>query len=60
MKSLNKVLKDALARKPRRLSFETTYDHQNMLDWLIGLLLFRTVHVLHYPIGQQRESFEMG
>jgi len=34
MKSLNKVLKDALARKPRRLSFETTYDHQNMLDWL--------------------------
>jgi hypothetical protein len=38
MKSLNKVLKDALARKPRRLSFETTYDHQNMLDWLKKIL----------------------
>jgi len=38
MKSLNKVLKDALGRKPRRLSFETTYDHQNMLDWLKEIL----------------------
>ena len=38
MKSLNKVLKDALARKPRRLSFETTYDHQNMSDWLKKVL----------------------
>jgi len=38
MKSLNKVLKDAVDRKPRRLSFETTYDHQNMLDWLKKIL----------------------
>ena len=38
MKSLNKVLKDAVDRKPRRLSFETTYDHQNMLDWLKEIL----------------------
>ena len=38
MKSLNNVLKDALARKPRRLSFETTYDHQNMSDWLKKVL----------------------
>jgi len=34
MKSLDKVLKDALARKPSRLYFETTYDHKNMFDWL--------------------------
>ena len=38
MKSLNKVLEDALERKPTRLSFETTYDHQNMLDWLKKIL----------------------
>ena len=38
MKSLNKVLKDALGRKPTRLSFETTYDHQNMYDWLKKVL----------------------
>ena len=38
MKSLDKVLKDALARKPSRLSFETTYDHQNMSNWLKKIL----------------------
>ena len=38
MKTLDKVLKDALARKPTRLSFETTYDHQNMSDWLKKIL----------------------
>jgi hypothetical protein len=38
MKTLDKVLKDALARKPTRLSFETTYDHQNMSDWLKKVL----------------------
>jgi len=34
MNSLEKVLTDALARKPCRLSFETTYDHKNMFYWL--------------------------
>jgi hypothetical protein len=38
MKTLDKVLKDALERKPTRLSFETTYDHQNMSDWLKKIL----------------------
>jgi len=34
MNSLERILSDALARKPCRLSFETTYDHKNMFDWL--------------------------
>ena len=38
MKTLDKVLKDASERKPTRLSFETTYDHQNMYDWLKKVL----------------------
>ena len=37
-KDLDKVLIDALARKPSRLSFETTYDHINMFDWFKTLL----------------------
>jgi len=32
--NLDNVLKEAFARKPRRLSFETTLDHKNMFDWL--------------------------
>jgi hypothetical protein len=34
MNSLERILSDALERKPCRLSFETTYDHKNMFDWL--------------------------
>ena len=37
-KELDKVLIDALARNPSRLSFETTYDHINMFDWFKTLL----------------------
>jgi len=32
--NLDNVLKEALERKPRRLSFDTTYDYKNMFDWL--------------------------
>lgn len=34
MKELDDILEKALARKPSRLSFETTYDHSNLFDWL--------------------------
>ena len=34
MKELDNILKKALARKPSRLSFETTYDHSNLFAWL--------------------------
>jgi len=34
MKKLDNILELALARKPSRLSFETTYDHTNLFDWL--------------------------
>ena len=33
-KELDNILKKALARKPSRLSFETTYDHSNLFAWL--------------------------
>jgi hypothetical protein len=33
-RTLNQLLKDAMERKPRRLSFDTTYSHDNIYDWL--------------------------
>ena len=33
-RTLNQLLKDAVERKPRRLSFDTTYSHDNIYDWL--------------------------
>ena len=32
-RTLNQLLKDAKERKPRRLSFDTTYSHDNIYDW---------------------------
>ena len=29
-RTLNQLLKDAVERKPRRLSFDTTYSHDNI------------------------------
>ena len=31
-RTLNQLLKDAMERKPRRLSFDTTYSHDNIYD----------------------------
>jgi hypothetical protein len=33
-RTLYQILKDAMERKPRRLSFDTTYSHDNIYDWL--------------------------
>ena len=33
-RTLNQLLKDAVERKPRRLSFDATYSHDNIYDWL--------------------------
>jgi hypothetical protein len=33
-RTLNQFLKEAIERKPRRLSFDTTYSHDNIYDWL--------------------------
>ena len=37
-RTLNQLLKDAVERKPRRLSFDTTYSHNNIYDWLKTIL----------------------
>ena len=37
-RTLNQLLKDAVERKPRRLSFDTTYSHDNIYDWLQTIL----------------------
>jgi hypothetical protein len=37
-RTLNQLLKDAVERKPRRLSFDTTYSHDNIYDWLKTIL----------------------
>ena len=37
-RTLNQLLKDAVERKPRRLSFDTTYSHDNIYDWLQKIL----------------------
>ena len=37
-RTLNQLWKDAVERKPRRLSFDTTYSHDNIYDWLQTIL----------------------
>jgi hypothetical protein len=35
-RALDQLIKDAVNRKPKRLSFDTTYSHGNIIyDWLI-------------------------
>jgi hypothetical protein len=38
-RTLNQLLKDAMERKPRRLSFDTTHSHDNIYNWLQTILL---------------------
>jgi len=38
MRALDNLLTNALARKPRKLLFETSYSHTNLQDWLINIL----------------------
>jgi hypothetical protein len=38
MRALENVLTSALDRKPKRLSFNTTYSHKNIKDWLQSIL----------------------
>ena len=42
-RTLNQLLKDAVERKPRRLSFDTTYSHDNIYDWLQTILTDWTI-----------------
>ena len=42
-RTLNQLLKDAVERKPRRLSFDTTYSHDNIYDWLQTILSDQTI-----------------
>jgi hypothetical protein len=42
-RTLNQLLKDAMERKPRRLSFDTTYSHDNIYDWLQKILTDWTI-----------------
>ena len=32
-RNLDQLMKAAVERKPRRLSFDTTYSHDNIYDW---------------------------
>jgi hypothetical protein len=40
---LNQLLKDAVERKPKRLSFDTTYSHDNIYDWFQTILTDWTI-----------------
>ena len=42
-RALDKLLKDAVNRKPKRLSFDTTYSHGNIYDWLNTILTDWTI-----------------
>ena len=42
-KVLNQLLKDAFLRKPKRLSFDTTFSHNNIYDWLKAILIDWTI-----------------
>ena len=60
-RTLNQLLEDAVEeRKPRRLSFDTTYSHDNIYDWLQTILTDWIIitpgascSTLRYPIGLQ-------
>ena len=45
-RTLNQLLKDAVERKPRRLSFDTTYSHDNIYDWLKTILNDWTIIII--------------
>ena len=38
MKSIESLLKLSLKRKPKRLTYESTYSHNNILEWLKDIL----------------------
>ena len=61
-RALDQLFKDAVNRKPKRLSFDTTYSHSNIYDWLQTILTDWTIIVpvrsLRYPIGLQMDLLE--
>ena len=62
-RTLNQLLKDAMERKPRRLSFDTTYSHDNIYDWLQKILKFScsTFALSNWPaIGITRNVVKLG
>ncbi len=42
-RALDQLFKDAVNRKPKRLSFDTTYSHSNIYDWLQTILIDWTI-----------------
>ena len=42
-RALDQLFKDAVNRKPKRLSFDTTYSHTNIYDWLQKILTDWTI-----------------
>ena len=42
-RDLDKLFKDAVNRKHKRLSFDTTYTHCNICDWLQSILTDWTI-----------------
>ena len=42
-RALDQFFKDAVNRKPKRLSFDTTYSHTNIYDWLQTILTDWTI-----------------
>ncbi len=47
VKALDQLFKDAVNRKPKRLSFVTTYSHTNIYDWLQTILTDWTISNHH-------------
>jgi hypothetical protein len=43
--ALDQLFKDAVNRKPKRISFDTTYSHGNIYDWLKTILTDWTIIV---------------
>jgi hypothetical protein len=42
-RALDQLFKDAVNRKPKRLSFDTTYSNCNIYDWLQTILTDWTI-----------------
>ena len=65
-RALDQFFKDAVNRKPKGFSFDTTYSHGNIYDWLQTILTDWTIIIpgdscseLRNPIGLRQDLLEM-
>jgi hypothetical protein len=57
MNQIETLLKAALDRKAKRLTYQTTYSHDNLYAWLKGILPTWEIFIPEHEKGSTRQSF---